>query len=587
MAKRPCAAFSPPSRRICRKRASSKKKIELRDLYIDTGYPKEALEEKVSVGDAAGFFAPALPLENRMVTSKALDDRICAFSILRAAETVDRAKLTTDVCILLSGGEEIGYIGARTAAFALCPDAAVALDVTNAHMPGGPRHKKDVQLGNGPVISYSATTSRAFTRALTDTAEAHGIPYAVAAEPGRDGDERACAANHAQRRADRFGVRSSALYAHLRGGRFHRRRGKRRAAAVRVFRKLSVRIRKKGGGDMKTLLEKYCAAFAPSGQEDELREMIASDVAPYADELRTDRSGSLIAFKKGRKRRAEKLLFSAHMDEVGFMVTHISEEGFAYFGTIGGIDPRVTAGKRVLLGDKRLPGVIAAKAIHMQKPEERGVPAPIEEMFIDIGALSEENTKSLVSVGDCAVFAPNFETFGDGFIKSKAIDDRFGCALLVRLLQSDLEYDAYFAFCTAEEVGCRGAMTVAQAVGADTVVVLEATTAGDIPGAPKSRVACRVGGGAVVSFMDGGTIYPRGLVDAVMRLAEEKGIRAQLKELVAGGNDASAYQRAAAGARVLALSAPVRYIHSACSVAKYDDLEQVFALASALAERSF
>ena len=204
------------------------------------------------------------------------------------------------------------------------------------------------------------------------------------------------------------------------------------------------------------------------------------------------------------------------------MVTHISEEGFAYFGTIGGIDPRVTAGKRVLLGDKRLPGVIAAKAIHMQKPEERGVPAPIEEMFIDIGALSEENTKSLVSVGDCAVFAPNFETFGDGFIKSKAIDDRFGCALLVRLLQSDLEYDAYFAFCTAEEVGCRGAMTVAQAVGADTVVVLEATTAGDIPGAPKSRVACRVGGGAVVSFMDGGTIYPRGLVDAVMRLAEEK-----------------------------------------------------------------
>ena len=112
---------------------------------------------------------------------------------------------------------------------------------------------------------------------------------------------------------------------------------------------------------------------------------------------------------------------------------------------------------------------------------------------------------------------------------------RLFCALLVRLLQSDLEYDAYFAFCTAEEVGCRGAMTVAQAVGADTVVVLEATTAGDIPGAPKSRVACRVGGGAVVSFMDGGTIYPRGLVDAVMRLAEEKGIRAQLKELVAAG----------------------------------------------------
>ena len=110
---------------------------------------------------------------------------------------------------------------------------------------------------------------------------------------------------------------------------------------------------------------------------------------------------------------------------------------------------------------------------------------------------------------------------------------------------------------------------------------------GDIPGAPKSRVACRVGAGAVVSFMDGGTVYPRELIELAMATAGEKGIRAQLKELVAGGNDASAYQRAAAGARVLALSAPVRYIHSACSVAKIDDLEQVYALANALAERSF
>ena len=338
---------------------------------------------------------------------------------------------------------------------------------------------------------------------------------------------------------------------------------------------------------MLTLLEKYCSAFEPSGMEDEVRGLIAADVAPYADELRTDRSGNLIAFKKGRKPRTEKLLFSAHMDEVGFMVTHISEDGFAYFGTIGGIDPRVVAGKRVVLGDKRLPGVIAAKAIHMQKPEERGVPAPVDEMFIDIGCISEENTKALVSVGDCAVFAPNYEAFGDGFIKSKAIDDRFGCAVLVKLLQSELEYDTYFAFCTAEEVGCRGAATVGQAIGAGTVIVLEATTAGDIPGAPKSRVACRVGAGAVVSFMDGGTVYPRELIELAMATAGEKGIRAQLKELVAGGNDASAYQRAAAGARVLALSAPVRYIHSACSVAKIDDLEQVYALANALAERSF
>ena len=334
---------------------------------------------------------------------------------------------------------------------------------------------------------------------------------------------------------------------------------------------------------MKTLLEKYCAAFAPSGQEDELREMIASDVAPYADELRTDRSGSLVAFKKGRKRRAEKLLFSAHMDEVGFMVTHISEEGFAYFGTIGGIDPRVTAGKRVLLGDKRLPGVIAAKAIHMQKPEERGVPAPIEEMFIDIGALTEENTKSLVSVGDCAVFAPNFETFGDGFIKSKAIDDRFGCALLVRLLQSDLEYDAYFAFCTSEEVGCRGSKPAAYAIAPDYAIAVDVTNTGDMIGAPPMTV--KLGGGAAIKIKDASVLCSKVIVDGLTALAEADKIPYQYEILVAGGTDTSSMQTAGAGAHAGAVSIPTRYVHSPVEVVDAKDLDACVKLLRAAVER--
>lgn len=165
----------------------SRKKIELRDLYIDTGYDKEALSKLVTIGDAVGFYAPAQLLANGLVTSKAFDDRICAYAILRAVEAVDSSRLTTDICVLLSGGEEIGYVGARTAAFALCPDVAIALDVTNAYMPDGPRHKKDVRLGSGPVISYSATTSRAFTQTIVDTAKAQGVPYSVAGEPGATG----------------------------------------------------------------------------------------------------------------------------------------------------------------------------------------------------------------------------------------------------------------------------------------------------------------------------------------------------------------------------------------------------------------
>lgn len=337
---------------------------------------------------------------------------------------------------------------------------------------------------------------------------------------------------------------------------------------------------------MKELLKKYCNAFGPSGLEDEVRELINGDVAPYADSVSTDGCGNLIVFKKGKERRPHKLLLSAHMDEVGFMITYFSDEGFAYFETIGGIDPRVIAGKRVSLGSRRIPAVVAAKAIHMQKPKERGVPEKISDMFIDFGCVSKEDSLYKLSIGDCAVFEPNFSEFGSGFIKSKAIDDRAGCAVLVSLLKKEAEYDTYYAFTTAEEVGCRGAAAVAASIGAEVTVVIESTTAGDIAGTPKSRQACRVGDGAVISFMDGSTVYPRELVDISLELAAEKGIKVQLKNLAVGGNEAGTYQRTAYGSRVLALSAPVRYIHSSCSVVKEDDLMQLYALAEAITERS-
>ncbi len=332
------------------------------------------------------------------------------------------------------------------------------------------------------------------------------------------------------------------------------------------------------------LTEKLCNLYGPSGLEDEVRNAIIEEIKPYCDKLYTDKVGNLIAFKKGKKSTEKPLLFAAHMDEVGFMIQYISDDGYLYFDTIGGIDNSVIGGRRMVIGDNRLLGVVASKAVHLQKASERGVCLPVSEMYIDIGCTTKEDAKKHVSVGDCGVFVPNFEKFGDGFIKSKAIDDRFGCAVLCTMIKEEREYDTMFAFTVCEEVGCRGAMTAAYALKPEITVVIESTTAGDLPAVPEARRACAVGEGAVISVMDGGTIYDRPLFDKAASLAKENGVKYQVKNTVAGGNDSRAFQTSGEGGRVMAISAPVRYIHSASSVVKESDLLDVLELARLVAD---
>ncbi len=329
-------------------------------------------------------------------------------------------------------------------------------------------------------------------------------------------------------------------------------------------------------------LKKYCDCISPSGSEDRIRKLIVDDIRGIATSFEIDRMGNLTAFKKGRRTPDKKILLSAHMDEVGFMLKYISDEGYIYFENIGGIDPRVVAGRRVAIGDKSITGVIASKAIHLQKQKERGVCTPINEMYIDIGCTDRESCEKLVTVGDVAVFPPNFEEFGDNLIKSKAIDDRFGCALLVELIHQELEIDTYFAFPVCEEVGTDGAKQIAFRLMPDIAIIIEATTAGDVADAPKSRQACALRDGAVISHMDGGTIYDKRLVELAKQTAEKESIRYQIKNVIAGGNEAAAYQKRGSGARVLAISAPARYIHSASNVVCKDDLFETKRLITAL-----
>lgn len=337
---------------------------------------------------------------------------------------------------------------------------------------------------------------------------------------------------------------------------------------------------------MKQLLEKYCNILGPSGMEDAVREAILCDIASSGAEYKISPCGNLSVFKKGIKRRKNKVVFAAHMDEVGFMVRYIDDDGYIYFDAVGGVDRRVVSGRRVVFCGSGVYGIVASKAIHMQTPDERGKCEPLDKMRIDIGASDRAEAEKYVRVGDCCTFEPNFSDFGEGLVCSKALDDRFGCAALVGMINSELEYDTYFHFNTCEEIGCDGAKESAFDLRPDICIILEATTAGDIAGVPKNKCACSVGGGAVISLMDRSTIYDRALIAECVSAADERGIKWQYKNVVAGGNEAGAYQRAASGAKVLALSAPARYIHSASDVLGLDDIYAVRDLAAAINERS-
>lgn len=326
-------------------------------------------------------------------------------------------------------------------------------------------------------------------------------------------------------------------------------------------------------------METLCCLDGVSGREDEVREYILERVMPFADEIRTDAMGNLMVFKKGAARAKQCVMLAAHMDEVGLIITDITEDGYLRFDAVGGIDRRVLIGKRVFVGSVRTLGVIGSKAIHLTTAEQRKTLPKLSDMYIDIGARDKAEAETLVQLGDTAAFDDSVIRFGDGFIKAKAIDDRVGCASMLELIESQLPCDCWFAFTVQEEVGCRGASVAARGIQPDVALILEGTTAADIPGVSGADRVCQLGKGVVIPYMDKGTIYDRELYGMLCRLADENGISWQTKSRVAGGTDASAIQRSGTGARVAAVSVAVRNIHSPACVVKAEECEAQLKLA--------
>lgn len=315
------------------------------------------------------------------------------------------------------------------------------------------------------------------------------------------------------------------------------------------------------------MLKDLCLLNGASGNEKSVRDFIINQIKDYCD-YKIDNLGSVIATLKNCK-NTPSISINAHMDEVGFIITDITDDGYLKFSCVGGIDSRVCLDRVVRL-ESNVIGVIADKAYHLLGEDEKDKIPEFDNLLIDIGAKNKKEAEALVNLGDYAYFESDYIEFGNGFIKSKALDDRIGCLLMIDLIKSG--YDFYYCFNVQEEVGLRGAKCTAFTVNADISIILEATTAADLDNVNGGNRVCVLGNGPVVSFMDKSTIYDKELYKLAFQVAKDNNIPIQTKTTVAGGNDAGAIQTSGNGSRVLAISLPCRYIHSAASVVKKSDI---------------
>ncbi len=335
------------------------------------------------------------------------------------------------------------------------------------------------------------------------------------------------------------------------------------------------------------LLKELTQINGVSGDEGRVRDFILEHIRPYADDITVDTMGSIIAYKKGRHHSDKTVLVCAHMDEVGFILSDITEKGFLKFKEVGGVDERILLTQRVsVMSDKQpVPGVIGIKAVHLQTKAERGNVVPADSMYIDIGAKDKIDAQKYVSKGDYIAFDSEYVEFGDGCIKAKALDDRVGCALMLELIKNTYDNDIYFCFNVQEEVGLRGARVVAHRINADVALVLEATTAADVPYVDEYLHCTTQGDGPVVSVMDRASYADKYLGAFVRDTAERNGIGYQMKKSINGGNDAGAIQTSTSAVRVCSISLPCRYIHSPSCIADEKDIISTLNLAKYMIEK--
>ncbi|HIH5779550.1 TPA: aminopeptidase [Citrobacter werkmanii] len=329
------------------------------------------------------------------------------------------------------------------------------------------------------------------------------------------------------------------------------------------------------------LLQQLCEASAVSGDEQEVRSVLINALESGVDEITFDGLGSFVA-RKGD--RGPKVAIVGHMDEVGFMVTHIDEGGFIRFTTIGGwwnqsmLNHRVTVRTRT---GAKIPGVIGSVAPHALTEKQKQQPLSFDEMFIDIGANSrEEVEKQGVTVGDFISPEANFARWGDDKIVGKALDNRVGCALMAELLQAvdNPEIILYGVGSVEEEVGLRGAQTSAEHIKPDVVIVLDTAVAGDVPGIDSIKYPLKLGDGPGLMLFDKRYFPNQRLVAALKESAKLSGAPLQFCTMKTGATDGGRYNVMGGGRPVAALCLPTRYLHANSGMISAKDYDALFTL---------
>lgn len=330
------------------------------------------------------------------------------------------------------------------------------------------------------------------------------------------------------------------------------------------------------------LLEKFCNVIAISGDEGEVRKIVLEEIKSYADEVKVDALGNVLATKLGRGRKRMRVMLDAHMDEVGFMIVADEGDGIYRFETVGGIDVRHLVGKQVFVGKERTPGVIGGKPVHLMDGGERTRKVPLDGLRIDLGPSGK------AKIGDRAGFATKFRRVGPSIL-SKSIDNRIGVATVIELLKhAPSNIDLCAAFTVQEEIGLRGAKVAAQYLNPDLAIAIDSTPANDLPvfdGSENMTYNTKLGLGPAIYIADGSTLHDPRLVRFLQVTAKSQKIPYQLRQPGGGGTDSGAIQRALAGIPTVSISVPHRYTHSPVSIARVDDWKNTLYLLHAALKR--
>lgn len=329
------------------------------------------------------------------------------------------------------------------------------------------------------------------------------------------------------------------------------------------------------------LIKKMVCCSAVSGREKNIADAIRGEISPFVDEISVDALGNLIALKKGTAPEGERkrVLFCAHADEIGFIVTFIESSGLIRFAPIGGINFIAAAFSEIVFEN-------GTRGILVPDSGVKGDALTFDKCAVDIGAASAKEAEHRVSVGDCFSLVQHTTRLGKNRVSGRPLDDRVGCAVLIKtaeMLREGTRDDIYYVFSVQEEVGCRGARTAGFAVAPDVAIAVDVTATGDTAGS--KPMAVRLGDGAAVKIKDSSVICDPELVEALFAAAEAGKIACQTEVLVAGGTDTSSLQMAGAGCSAGAISIPTRYIHTGVEMIDLRDAEACAALCAEYVKR--